>query len=69
VRYFNQILPVLHANSILIFDDIHWSADMERAWNEIKENPAVQLSIDLFSIGLVFFNDQFKVKQHFNIRF
>jgi predicted O-methyltransferase YrrM len=69
VRYFNQLLPVLHANSILIFDDIHWSADMERAWNEIKENPAVQLSIDLFSVGLVFFSDQFKVKQHFNIRF
>lgn len=69
VRYFNQLLPSLHPNSILIFDDIHWSADMERAWNEIKENPAVQLSVDLFSIGLVFFSDQFKVKQHFNIRF
>jgi predicted O-methyltransferase YrrM len=69
VRYFNQLLPSIHANSILIFDDIHWSADMERAWNEIRENSAVQLSIDLFFIGLVFFSDQFKVKQHFTIRF
>jgi predicted O-methyltransferase YrrM len=69
VRYFNQLLPNLHTGSIVIFDDIHWSADMERAWHEIKENQAVRLSIDLFFIGLVFFSDQFKVKQHFTIRF
>jgi predicted O-methyltransferase YrrM len=69
VRYFNQLLPALHINSILIFDDIHWSADMEKAWEAIKENSAVQLSIDLFFVGLVFFSDQFKVKQHFTIRF
>jgi predicted O-methyltransferase YrrM len=69
VRYFNQLLPDLHGSSIVIFDDIHWSADMEKAWEEVKENPAVRLSIDLFFVGLVFFSDQFKVKQHFTIRF
>jgi predicted O-methyltransferase YrrM len=69
VRYFNQLLPYLHAGSIVIFDDIHWSADMEKAWEAVRENQSVQLSIDLFSIGLVFFSDQFKVKQHFSIRF
>jgi predicted O-methyltransferase YrrM len=69
VRYFNQLLPHLHANSILIFDDIHWSAGMEQAWEAVKENQSVMLSIDLFFIGLVFFSDQFKVKQHFTIRF
>jgi predicted O-methyltransferase YrrM len=69
VRYFNQLLPHLNANSILIFDDIHWSAGMEQAWEAVKENQSVMLTIDLFFIGLVFFNDQFKVKQHFTIRF
>lgn len=69
VRYFNQLSPSLHAGSIVIFDDIHWSADMEQAWHAVKENSAVRLSIDLFFIGLVFFSDQFKVKQHFTIRF
>lgn len=69
VRYFNQLLPHLHDSSVVIFDDIHWSADMEKAWEEVKENPAVSLSIDLFFIGLVFFSDQFKVKQHFTVRF
>jgi hypothetical protein len=42
---------------------------MEKAWEEVKENAAVRLSIDLFFVGLVFFSDQFKVKQHFTIRY
>ncbi|OQP65224.1 SAM-dependent methyltransferase [Niastella vici] len=69
VRYFKQLLPHLHASSIVIFDDIHWSTEMEQAWDAIKADQAVSLSIDLFFIGLVFFSDQFKVKQHFTIRF
>nr|AIA18740.1 Methyltransferase domain protein [uncultured bacterium] len=69
VRYFNQLLPHLNATSVVIFDDIHWSPEMEQAWAAIKEHPSVQLSVDLFFIGLVFFNDQFKVKQHFTIRY
>jgi predicted O-methyltransferase YrrM len=67
--YFTQLLSHINSSSILIFDDIHWSADMEAAWEEIKAHPAVTLSIDLFFIGLVFFSPDFKVKQHFTIRF
>jgi len=69
LQYFNQLLPSLHNGSVVIFDDIHWSAEMEQAWNTIRDNNAVRLSVDLFFIGLVFFSDQFKVKQHFTIRF
>ena len=43
--------------------------EMEAAWEEIKSNTAVTLTIDLFFIGLVFLNPDFKVKQHFVIRF
>lgn len=69
VRYFKQLLPHLNDASVVIFDDIHWSAEMEKAWEAVKADPAVTLSIDLFFIGLVFFSDQFKVKQHFTVRF
>jgi len=69
VRYFKQLLPHLNDASVVIFDDIHWSADMEKAWEAVKEDAAVRLSIDLFFVGLVFFSDQFKVKQHFTVRF
>jgi predicted O-methyltransferase YrrM len=67
--YFELLFTKSNENSIFIFDDIHWSEDMERVWEEIKLHPAVTLSIDLFFIGIVFFKKDFKVKQHFNIRF
>lgn len=69
LRYFHQLLGRINPFSIVIFDDIHWSPEMEAAWNIIKAHPAVTLSIDLFFIGIVFFREEFKVKQHFVIRY
>lgn len=69
IRYFNFLLEKSNENSILIFDDIHWSAEMEKAWEEIKNHPAVTLTIDLFFIGLVFFRKAQKEKEHFIIRY
>ncbi|MBX2931356.1 MAG: class I SAM-dependent methyltransferase [Chitinophagaceae bacterium] len=69
VNYFNAILPKLTNQSIVILDDIHWSKEMEQAWNDIKQHPSVTLSIDLFTIGILLFKDEFKAKQHFAIRF
>ena len=69
LRYFEQLLESAGPCAIMIFDDIHWSADMERAWAQIKAHPGVMLTIDLFFLGLVFINSDFKVKQDFVIRF
>jgi predicted O-methyltransferase YrrM len=69
LQYFQQLLPHTNEHSILIFDDIHWSQGMEQAWQQVKDHPAVTLSIDLFFIGLVFFRRDFKVKQHFIVRY
>ena len=67
--YFNQLLIKVHEHSVLIFDDIHWSQEMEEAWNIIKAHPKVTLTIDLFFIGIVFFREEHKVKQDFVICF
>jgi len=69
LQYFEQLLPKKKAHSIFIFDDIHWSAEMEEAWRAIQQHPAVAYTVDLFFLGLVFFKPEFKVKQHFSIRF
>ncbi len=69
LNYFNQIAGHINESSIIVLDDIHWSAEMEAAWIEIKNHPSVTLSIDLFLIGMVFFRKDFKVKQHFSIQF
>ncbi|CAL65520.1 O-methyltransferase [Christiangramia forsetii] len=65
--YFENLLPTTHNNSVFIFDDIHWSQEMEEAWEEIKAHPEVTVSIDTFQWGLVFFRKQ-QVKQDFAIR-
>lgn len=69
INYFHQFLEHSHEDTILIFDDIHWSREMEKAWEEIKTNPSVTCSIDIFFLGFVFFKSGFRVKQDFQIRF
>lgn len=69
LRYFAQCMTQVHQDSLLIFDDIHWTSDMEEAWKEITAHPAVSLSIDLFFMGLVFFKQEFREKQHFILRY
>ncbi|WP_037316604.1 O-methyltransferase [Salegentibacter sp. Hel_I_6] len=67
LKYFQKLLPTVHNNSVFVFDDIHWSAGMEEAWEEIKAHPQVQVTIDTFFLGLVFFRKE-QAKQHFTIR-
>ncbi|MBS1597680.1 MAG: class I SAM-dependent methyltransferase [Bacteroidetes bacterium] len=68
LKYFNMFTEILSDSSFIILDDIHWSKEMEAAWNEIVSDERALLTIDLFFIGIVFFRKDFKVKQHFNIR-
>ena len=69
IQYFEQLLAKSTESSVFIFDDIHWSNEMEEAWEYIKQHSAVTLTIDLFFIGIVFFRKEQKVPQHFTIRF
>ncbi|MDX2174283.1 MAG: class I SAM-dependent methyltransferase [Bacteroidota bacterium] len=62
INYFNLALPHKTDTSVFVFDDIYWSKDMTRAWEEIKKNKEVTLSIDTFYFGLVFFKPELKEK-------
>jgi predicted O-methyltransferase YrrM len=65
--YFELLLPTITNESVWIFDDIHWSADMEEAWEIIKNHPKVTVTIDTFQWGLIFFRKEQR-KEHFVIR-
>ncbi|MCV2483792.1 class I SAM-dependent methyltransferase [Flavobacterium sp. SH_e] len=67
LAYFELLLPTVDNDSVWIFDDIHWSEDMEEAWEIIKSNPNVKVTIDTFQWGFVFFRREQK-KEHFIIR-
>ncbi len=68
LNYFNICLSKSHPQSVFVFDDIYWSAEMAEAWKQIKAHPQVMLTIDLFYVGLVFFRTE-QPKQHFTLRF
>ncbi|MFZ9847172.1 MAG: class I SAM-dependent methyltransferase [Flavobacteriales bacterium] len=68
VRYFAQCLPYINENTGIIFDKVHCSEGMEKAWNEIKLHPEVCVSIDLFFVGMVFFKKG-HVKEDFVLKY
>jgi predicted O-methyltransferase YrrM len=67
LAYFELLLPTITNDTVWIFDDIHWSTDMEEAWGIIKYHPKVTITIDTFQWGLVFFRME-QPKEHFVIR-
>lgn len=69
LRYFEILLEKLSSRSIIIFDDIHWSAEMEESWALIKKDKRVRCTIDLFYIGIVLLREEFIEPRHFKVRF
>lgn len=67
LAYFDLLLSTTDNDSVWIFDDIHWSQEMEEAWETIKNHPKVRVTIDTFQWGFVFFRYEQK-KEHFVIR-
>ncbi|PKA82149.1 putative O-methyltransferase YrrM [Ulvibacter sp. MAR_2010_11] len=67
LEYFENLLKFVANNSVLVFDDIYWSAAMTEAWQEIIQHPKVTVSIDTFYWGIVFFRKEQR-KEHFTIR-
>ncbi len=68
MRYFNLCLAKHHEYSVFVIDDLYWSAEMKRAWQEIKKHPKVLQTVDLFYIGLVFFRTK-QPKENFTLNF
>ena len=66
LAYFEALLPTISNDSVWIFDDIHWSAEMEEAWGIIKNHPKVSVTIDTFQWGIVLFRVE-QEKEHFII--
>jgi predicted O-methyltransferase YrrM len=69
LRYFEQCLAKARETDIFVFDDIHWSREMEEAWEAIRSHDRVACTIDLFFVGIVFFRSEFRERQSFTIRY
>jgi predicted O-methyltransferase YrrM len=68
LTHFYLCLEKATDSSIFIISNMYVSPDMKGAWEEIKNNSRVTVTLDLFFIGIVFFRKE-QVKQHFVIKF
>ena len=66
MRYAGFLLPRLTEKGVMVVDDIHYSREMERAWQELKNAPQVSTSMDMYHIGLLFVDPHY-LKRHYRI--
>ncbi|MFN2261440.1 MAG: class I SAM-dependent methyltransferase [Psychroflexus sp.] len=66
-KYFQKLLKHYHNDTVFIFEGIYNSEAMQNFWKYIKTHPEVQVTIDTFRWGIVFFRTE-QVKQNFKIR-
>lgn len=64
LAYFEQIRPFLSEKSVIILDDIYWSEGMTAAWNQLKNDSQVTVSVDMYHFGILFFRKENKEKEH-----
>ena len=65
----NRVMDKMHSNSWVILHGIHADSNMKTAWNTLKEHSNIRLSIDLFTIGILFCRKEQKEQEHFIIRY
>lgn len=67
LRYLELCMPFTHPGTIWVIGDIHWSAEMETAWDRIRAMPGVQMTFDLFGMGVVLFKPVTPKAAHFAV--
>lgn len=67
IRYVSALLPLMPEKGILIIDDIHYSEEMEQAWEALKTDSRVTTSMDLYHVGILFLDPHY-LKRHYTIR-
>jgi predicted O-methyltransferase YrrM len=68
LSYFEDIVKHISEKGVIVIDDIRWSDSMLLAWQKIIARPDVAVSVDLFSMGLIFFRPGMS-KENFYLKF
>ena len=58
-KYFDVLAGKVREKSVIVVDDIHYSEEMEKAWKAICADERVTSTIDLYQMGLVFFDKHY----------
>jgi predicted O-methyltransferase YrrM len=47
-----RLIPLLHPGSLLVFDDIHWSAEMRTMWRTVRRRSGIGYALDVGRFGV-----------------
>ena len=67
LNYLERLQDRIHAETLIILDDIRWSNSMYDAWIKIMNDPKYHLSIDLFRMGIISLRPG-QEKEHFTLK-
>lgn len=56
--------PLISKTSILILNDIIKNKQMKKLWVKVKNNPESRICLDLYSLGIVFFDNKLPKKNY-----
>ncbi len=65
----DESLHLLGDKSIVVVSGIHKSEKHSSVWRALCKKEQVKMSLDLYGIGLLLFREEFKVKQHFILKY
>lgn len=66
LNYHTMIKKWVSSRAVLVYDDIYWSTEMTRAWQELIQDDHFQISIDCFHYGILIKHPEAS-KEHFTI--
>jgi hypothetical protein len=53
-EFFSHVLPRIHPQGILFFEDIHQNKVMNTGWKKIQADTRIRLTLDFFDFGVAF---------------
>ncbi len=56
IKYYEWIKTKCTYQSVIVFDDIYWSREMQDAWQYIITKNEISASLDFYAFGIVFFD-------------
>jgi predicted O-methyltransferase YrrM len=68
IKIVSLLMPKIHDETILIFDDIRWNSSMKKMWDYLTRHENFHLSIDLFRMGIIMKRTH-QQKENFVIRY
>ena len=62
-----EALPYTNKKSIIVIEGIHGDEETKAWWQTVVDNPATIVTYDLYSIGLLLFDNE-RIKQHYTLK-